>query len=155
MSETSAHEALAQFLHHIAAPRLPALLLVWHTPNEANAGGATITTARGRVPLEAIKNARMGVRPGVWDWLYIGPNLRPIDRAMPGTYQGLAIELKSTRAYCEKERGLSSEQIAWGRHYSANSWYTEVFPEERWTDAARLLVTWVGGRVQDFDFGGR
>jgi len=149
MSETTAHEALAHFLHHIAAPRLPLLAFAYHTANES-AGGPK---ARNGVPLDVLKEAKMGVRAGVWDWLMIGPNRLPIDDER--VWAGLAVELKSNRAYATRDHGLFDAQVAWGRHYAANGWYTAVFREDDWTEAARLFVRWVGGDVADFDFGGR
>lgn len=152
MSETTAHEALADFLHRVAAPRLPRLTYAWHTPNEANAGGSTIATTKGRVPVEALKNARMGVVKGVWDWLLIGENQLPIEDER--VYAGLAVELKSIRAYRDKDHGLSTEQLTWGSYYRLHGWYTAVFPENDWVGAAHLFVRWAGGRIEDFNFGG-
>lgn len=147
MSETSAHEALARFLK-VATPRLPDLAFVWHTANES-AGGAK--TSRG-IPLDVLKEARMGAVAGVWDWLYIGHNLAGIGECGPFYFAGLAIELKSTRAYKTANQGLSDAQIAWRRHYIKHGWYTAIYPEQDWHEAARLLVRWVGGDIADFDF---
>lgn len=147
MSETTAHEALASFLK-IAAARLPDLGYVWHTANES-AGGQK--TARG-VPLDVLKEARMGAVAGVWDWLFLGANQQRIDGTGAYYFHGVAIELKSTKAYREKNNGLSPEQIAWRTRYIRNGWYTAVYAEQDWTDAAKLLIRWVGGDVEDFRF---
>lgn len=147
MSETTAHEALASFLK-IASAKLPDLAYVWHTANES-AGGAK--SARG-VPLDVLKEARMGAVAGVWDWLYIGGNQLPIQTVENFYFSGVAIELKSTRAYRTEHQGLSPEQIAWRTHYIRHGWYTAIYPEQAWTDAARLLVRWVGGDIEDFRF---
>jgi hypothetical protein len=151
MSETTAHEALAAFLRYHAAPRLPDLAYVWHTPNES-AGGAK---AASGVPLDVLKEARMGAVSGVWDWLFIGPNVGRIGESGPYFFQGCALELKSTAAFRKRDQGLSPEQVAWRARYIRCGWYTAVYPEQDWPDAARLLVRWVGGDVADFDFGGR
>ena len=147
MSEQTAHEALAQFLK-IATPRLPDLAFVWHTANES-AGGAKSRTG---IPLDVLKEARMGAVAGVWDWLYIGHNLCGIFEIAPFHFSGLAIELKSTRAFRADSRGLTDAQIAWRRHYIKHGWYTAVYPEQEWHEAARLLVRWTGGNIEDFDF---
>lgn len=145
MSETTDHQALARFLR-IAAAKLPDLAFVWHTPNES-AGGAR--NDKG-VPLDVLKEARMGTVAGVWDWLFLGCNLAPIQLAPTARYHGVAIELKSTSAYRSKNRGLSDAQLEWQNRYEINGWYTAVFCE--WTEAAQLLIRWVGGDVNDFRF---
>lgn len=146
MSETTDHQALAHFLHHIAAPRLPDLSYVWHTANES-AGGAKTA---GGVPLDVVREAQMGVVAGVWDWLYLGENQARTGDCRASIFSGLAVELKSPKAYRGKHNGLSVEQIAWRTRYIRNGWYTAVFCE--WTEAAKLFVTWVGGDVRDFKF---
>ena len=151
MSETTAHEALARFLHQIAAPRLPDLAYVWHTANES-AGGAKTA---GGIPLDVLKEARAGVVAGVWDWLYLGPNRQPVNDMGAFFFQGVAIELKSSKAYRTDNHGLSPEQDAWMTRYICNGWYTAVFPENDWVGAAHLFVRWVGGNVEDFNFGRR
>lgn len=148
MSEQTAHEALADFLRQHAAPRLPELAFVWHTANESAGGAKT----RSGVPLDVIKEARMGCVAGVWDWLYIGNNQCGIGECGPYYFVGLAVELKSSRAYRTKEQGLSDDQIGWRRHYIKHGWYTAVYPEQDWQAAALLFVRWVGGDVNDFQF---
>jgi len=149
MSETTAHEALADFLRR-ATPRLPALGFVFHVANES-AGGAKTS---GGIPLDVLKEKRMLAVPGVWDFMYIGANLSGIGECGAYHFAGVAIELKSTRAYRTKDQGLSDAQKAWRRHYIQHGWYTAVYPEERWPEVAQLFVAWVGGSVDDFDFGG-
>ncbi len=147
MSEQSAHEALAQFLK-VATPRLPDLAFVFHCANES-AGGPK---ARSGVPIDVLKEARAGAVAGVWDWLYIGHNLCGIGECGPFYFAGLAIELKSTRAFRTANQGLSDAQVVWRRHYIKHGWYTVVYPEQEWHEAARLLVQWTGGMLEDFDF---
>lgn len=149
MSETTAHEALASFLKNYAMPRLPDLAFVWHTANESAGGAKT----RSGIPLDVLKEARMGAVAGVWDWLFIGGNRHPIAECGPFFWNGLAIELKSMKAYRQIDHGLSSAQVAWRRHYIKHGWYTAIYPEQEWPNAARLLVRWVGGDVNDFTFG--
>lgn len=147
MSETTAHEALARFLK-IASATLPDLAYVWHTANES-AGGAKSSNG---VPLDVIKEARMGAVAGVWDWLYLGSNVQRIGDLDAYRFAGLAIELKSTAAYRKANQGLSPAQIAWRTRYIRNGWYTAIYPEDAWPQAAEVLVRWVGGNVTDFRF---
>lgn len=142
MSELTAHISLFHFFK-IASAKLPDLGYVWHTKNE-NADEA-----------ERKRGGSLGVVPGVWDILFIGPNLARIADSPPYFFQGVAIELKSTKAFRTKNQGLSDEQVAWRARYIRNGWYTAIYPENDWPEAARLLVRWVGGDVEDFDFGGR
>lgn len=142
MSELTAHISLFHFLK-IALAKLPDLGYVWHTRNE-NASED-----------ERKRGGQLGVIPGVWDVLFIGPNKATISEMRAGYFRGVAIELKSTAAYRKADNGLSPEQRAWMTRYSANDWYVAIYPEQDWTAAARLLVRWVGGNVEDFDFGGR
>ena len=147
MSEQSAHEALAHFLK-IGTPRLPDLAFVWHTANES-AGGAKSRTG---IPLDVLKEARMGSVAGVWDWLCIGGNQQPIQTVPNFYFAGVAIELKSSRAFRTANQGLSDAQIVWKKHYNRHGWYTVVYPEQEWQSAARLLVQWTGGNLEDFNF---
>lgn len=142
MSELTAHISLFHFLK-VASARLPDLGYVWHTRNE-NADEA-----------ERKHGGQIGVIPGVWDVLFIGDNQVEVDEMPAYFFQGVAIELKSAAAYRKKDRGLTAEQVAWRTRYIRNGWFTAVYPEQDWTEAARLLVRWVGGNVEDFDFGGR
>lgn len=151
MSEQTAHEALTDFLHRHAAPRLPDLAYVWHTANESAGGAKT----RAGVPIDVLKEARMGVVAGVWDWLYIGQNQEPIHDYGRYHFRGLAIELKSSKEYRKVHNGLSPEQLCWRQYYHRNSWYAAVYPEQDWHEAARLLIRWVGGDVNDFRFLGQ
>lgn len=146
MSEATDHQALAEFLRYHAIPRLPDLAYCWHTANES-AGGPKTDTG---IPLDVLREARMGAVAGVWDWLLIGTNKSSLGEVRPFTFNGLAIELKSIRAYRSANQGLTQEQLAWRERYKDCFWYTAVFCE--WTDAARLLIRWVGGDVTDFRF---
>lgn len=147
MSETAAHEALASFLK-IAAAKLPDLGYVFHVANES-AGGAKTA---GGIPLDVLKEARMGAVAGVWDWLFLGTNRQPVSGMGAFFFQGVAIELKSSKAYRTANHGLSPEQDAWMTRYICNGWYTAVYPENDWTGAAQLLIRWVGGNIEDFKF---
>ncbi len=142
MSELTAHISLFHFLK-IASLKLPDLGYVWHTRNE-NADES-----------DRKRGGQLGVIAGVWDILLIGDNQGRIGSFGPYYFAGLAVELKSSKAYKSKDNGLSPAQLAWRAEYHRQSWYTAVYPEQEWTDAARLLVRWVGGNVDDFDFGGQ
>jgi hypothetical protein len=146
MSEQTDHQALARFLRVYAAPRLPDLAFVWHTPNESAGGGK----AANGVPLDVLREAQMGAIPGVWDWLYIGLNKAPIGGAEMFMFNGVAIELKSAKAYQGRHNGLSTAQLVWRDFYHSRGWHTAVFCN--WVEAAHLLIQWVGGNVEDFRF---
>jgi hypothetical protein len=135
MSETSAHLSLVDFLDRTAL-RLPDLAFVFHVANES-AGGAK---SKSGVPLDILKEARMGCRAGVWDFMLIRPT------------GGVAIELKSDAAYKKRDEGLSPAQVAWRAHYEACGWDCYVFPESRWHEAALLLVAYAGGDPSDYQF---
>lgn len=139
MSELTAHISLFHFLK-IAAAKLPDLAFVWHTRNE-NADEA-----------ERKRGGQLGVVPGVWDVLYIGTNRKPIEGVEMFVFSGVAIELKSTKAYPLFNHGLTIQQANWRTHYTRNGWYTAIYPEQDWQQAALLLVRWVGGNVEDFRF---
>lgn len=150
MSELSAHQALADFLHNRAAPRLPDLAFTWHTALESAGGKKT----KSGIPLDVLKEKHNGTVKGVWDWLYLGPNLCTIGDNAPYFFMGIAIELKSTSAYRKKDHDLSDAQKLWRELYIRNGWYTAIYPEQDWHKTAVLLVQWVGGDERDFDFGG-
>jgi len=135
MSETSAHLSLVDFLDR-HADRLPLLSYVFHVANES-AGGAK---SRSGIPLDVLKEARMGCRAGVWDFQIILPA------------GGIAIELKSNAAYKRPHNGLSPAQLTWRAHYEACGWACYVFPESRWTEAALTLVAACGGDVDAYVF---
>lgn len=135
MSETTAHISLVEFLD-MHTERLPMLRWVFHVANESAGGAKT----KDGVPLDVLKEAEMGVRAGVWDFLLILPA------------GGVAIELKSDGAYKKRDNGLSPAQVAWRAHYEACGWDCYVFPESRWHEAALLLVDVCGGNPTDYDF---
>lgn len=139
MSELTAHISLFHFLK-VASARLPELAYVWHTRNE-NADED-----------ERKRGGQLGVVPGVWDVLYIGQNQACIGVLAPRECRGVAIELKSKAAYRKAQNGLTPDQIRWRAHYSNNYWFTAIYPEQDWPEAARLLVRWVGGDIEDFRF---
>lgn len=139
MSELNAHISLFHFLK-IASAKLPDLAFVWHTRNE-NADEA-----------ERKRGGQIGVIPGVWDVMYIGTNQAPIGTCRPLFFQGVAIELKSTKAYPLFNHGLTIQQANWRERYTRNGWHTAIYPENDWVGAAHLLVRWVGGNVEDFRF---
>ncbi len=152
MSESSDQAALFSLLNTLAGcdasgriiagstPRLPLLMYVLHVPNEANGGGEK--TKKG-IPLEAITNARVGVRAGVPDLLFPVTNQRAIEMHPVGTLFGCAIELKA------HDGRLRPDQRRWLAHLAAHGWYTETFFD--WTKAARLLIAWAGGDPKEIE----
>lgn len=148
MSETSDHLALFDFIQRFEG-RYPMLRYAHHSPNEANGGGAKVRTTYTKrdgsvgykmVPAEVFQNARMGVRPGFPDWVL--PVSR-YDAARNVVYAGLVFELKAARDRAEAEKKLSDDQRRWMQHFALQGWHTDLF--WCWTDAAALLVRWVGG----------
>lgn len=135
MSEATAHLSLVDFLDR-HAERLPALAFVFHVANES-AGGAK---SKSGVPLDVLKEARMGAQSGVWDFMLL----------LPGG--GLALELKSDAAYRKAYNDLSPAQRRWRAHYEACGWTTYVYPESRWHEAALRLVAACGGDPNDYQF---
>lgn len=148
MSETTAHLSLVDFLARHTA-RLPMLGFVFHCANES-AGGAK---SKSGVPLDVLKEARMGAQAGVWDFMMLLP-CRSI--LLSGMYAerpcGVAIELKSDIAYKRPHNGLSPSQVAWRAHYELCGWACYVFPESRWHEAALLLVACAGGEASEYCF---
>lgn len=148
MSELSAHLSLVAFLA-TARERLPMLGFVFHVALES-AGGAK--SKRG-VPLDVLKEARMGASAGVWDFMLILPPMSILPNGMyVGGPPGVAIELKSDAAYKKRDHNLSPSQVAWRAHYEACGWDCYVFPESRWTEAALLLVEYAGGEASEYCF---
>lgn len=157
-TEKQHHKNLIEFFHRLGEPRYPQLQFVKHTANEALGGGGTkvqIRTDAGAVayvPASVLEGYAMGVRPGVWDFEYLGPNLGPIPApefsALPpihpaGSFRGCAVELKVGK------NTLSPDQERWQRQYQANGWYTAVF--YHWCEAATFFVRWVGGDPAQFE----
>lgn len=139
MSETSAHLSLVEFLD-MHTDRLPMLRWVFHVANESAGGAKT----KDGIPLDVLKEARMGASAGAWDFMLILPYC-----PHPA---GVAIELKSDSAYKKRDSGLSPAQVAWRAHYEACGWDCYVFPESRWHEAALLLVAVCGGNPDDYSF---
>lgn len=151
--ETELHQNLVDWLRKIGEPVYPDLHFVKHTPNEALGSGSDTKAVRQpngtfrNVPISVLRGAQMGVRPGVWDFEFLYPNVTPITLppmfpghpgVVSGSYLGFAFEMKA-------EGGdLSDDQQIWGEHYARNGWFTAVFTGD-WAPAARLLIRWVGG----------
>lgn len=131
MSESSDQAALFDFLARMEG-RYPALAFVKHTPNGEKRDIVTATRLK-----------RMGVRAGVWDVEFLYPNQADIAGRVPGHYRGLAVELKVGK------NDLTPDQRRWREHYDYNHWATCVC--HTWTDAARLLLTWVGGNPDEVE----
>jgi hypothetical protein len=151
MSEQTEHEALADFLLRMEG-RYPALAFVKHTPNEADGGGEKkripYTKRDGSqgwkmVPLETLRGPSRGIKPGVFDWEFLLPNQGEFYGVTYGWYHGIAIELKVGK------NDLSPDQRRWKEHYLQNDWATYVCYD--WTEAARLLILWVGGNPDDVE----
>ena len=123
MSEATDQMALFDLLE-TARGRYPLLGYAFHVPNGEKRDDAT-----------AAKLARMGVRRGVPDVIL------PI-RDKLGVFAGLAIELKTARGR------TSPEQEEWLIMLHVQGWKTEVCRE--WTDAARLLLAWVGAEPKEY-----
>ena len=149
MSESSEHEALADFLLRMEV-RYPALAFVKHTPNEADGGGEKKrvphikkdgTVGWRAVPLEVLRAPSRGIKPGVWDWEFLAPNACQVEGWEAGHFDGIAIELKVVG------NTLSPAQRRWEGYYRMHRWYTAIAYE--WTFAAHLLVRWVGGDPED------
>lgn len=145
MSETGDQMALFDFLARVEG-RYPLLAYVFHPANEASGGGAKVrvqyTKRDGsagwrQVPVEALQNARMGVKAGVWDVWAPFRNRADVWGYPARVFVGLVIEMKT------EQGALSTEQEAWRDFLREEGWGCQVCRE--WTDAARLLVTWAGG----------
>lgn len=145
MSETTDQIALFDFLSRMEG-RYPLLKYVFHPANEASGGGRKIRTAYQRrdgrtgykmVPVEAMTNAQMGVKKGVWDLLFPVRNRTEIWERPAAFFTGLAIEMKTRSGV------LSAEQLAWGELLCAEGWGCTVC--RAWPVAARLLIQWAGG----------
>lgn len=165
VSETQLHMNLVAWLHQVGEPLYPALRFVKHTPNEALSSGDDTKAVRQpdgtyrQVPLSVLRGGLMGVRPGVFDFEFLCPNVTPIWETpfepyaeltiltASGRYRGLAFELKAVGGRVEPE------QETWAKHYARNEWFTAVIAGD-WAPAARLLIRWVGGdpaRIQGLE----
>lgn len=151
MSETSDQIALFDFLTRVEG-RYPLLKFCFHPANEASGGGQKVrttyqkrdgTTGYKMTPVEALTNARMGVRKGVWDiWLPVH-NRAEIWGYSPGAFTGCVIEMKSTKG------DLSPEQTEWRELLRTEGWACQVYRD--WTQAACLLIQWVGGNPNEIE----
>lgn len=143
MSEQSDQMALFSLINRLAGldeygkpipdvtPRYPLLRYAFHPANER------------RDKLESIKASRMGQRAGVWDIWLPAVNAEGFDDCKAATFVGCVIELKS------RNGRLSPEQQEWQQHLESHYWHTAVFTD--WTDAARLLIRWVGGDPEEIE----
>lgn len=133
MSETTDQIALMSLINQLAgldefgnptqaAPRYPALRWVFHPAGERQSKA------------ETIRAARMGQRAGLPDILFAQPYY---DSATNTQYSGIAIELKTATGR------VRPEQDAWLKQLQRAGWFVAICRE--WTDAARLLIKWVGG----------
>ena len=150
--EEQHHKAFVQFLN-AAMGQLPELAFCKHTKNEVSGTGPRVTRHDRKtgklvsIPLEVLKGGQLGVRAGVWDFEYIGPNRAAVGNRLqhdPHTYRGLAIEFKAPG------NTLSPEQKVWREHYIRNGWRTEVF--YHYVPACHYVVAWVGGNPNNFLF---
>lgn len=126
MSERTEQEALFDFLARLEG-RIPELKWAFHVPNGEKRDKAT-----------AARLQRMGVRKGVPDVLL------PVTRYDPQTNivsHGLAIELKHGRG---RE---TPEQLMWLGYLKRQGWQTATC--YGWTEAARLLVRYLGGNPDE------
>lgn len=125
MSEATDQIALFDLLKRLEG-QLPLLRFCLHIPNGEKRDKAT-----------AARLKAMGVRRGAPDILFPIRNQRAVDRLSPRECVGLVIELKTDIGR------LSTAQEDWMRMFVDEGWYTAVCRD--WTDAARLIVAWVGG----------
>jgi hypothetical protein len=127
MSEATEQMALVEFATRFQE-RIPELAWLFHVPNGEKRDKATA----GRLQ-------RMGVKRGIPDlWLPVAR----YDPALNVTRNGLVIELKFGR---NKE---SAEQRAWLGFLARQGW--EVRTCYAWTDAARVLVAYLGNDPREF-----
>lgn len=144
MSESTDQQALFGLLRR-AEPRYPLLRYVFHPANEASGGGAKVRRSYTKrdgsqgyrmVPIEAMTNAAMGVKAGVWDTWAPFRNRAPIWGYRAGAFAGLVVELKSGK------NDLTPAQEEWRDFLTAEGWACQVRWE--WTAAARDFLTWAG-----------
>lgn len=145
MSERTDQEALFDFLSRMEG-RYPLLRWVFHVPSEASGGGPKVRTRYIRsdgsagykmTPVEALTNARMGVKPGIHDIWAPFRNRAEMWGYRAGLFVGLTIEMKFGAGK------LTPEQIEWREFLRIEGW---AFAECRdWASAAQLLIVWVGG----------
>jgi len=137
MSEATDQRALFDLINRLAGldalgqpipgitPRHPHFRYVFHPANER-------AEKAGRI------NAMlMGQRSGVWDVWVPFRNRAEIFGYPAETFVGLVIEMKS------KNGTLSPEQEDWREFLRGEGWACQVYRD--WTQAARVLVRWVGG----------
>jgi hypothetical protein len=151
MSERTEQEALFDFLSRMEG-RYPLLKYVFHVPNEASGGGAKVRTSYQKrdgstgykmTPVEALTNARMGVKKGVWDIWFPVRNRAEIWGKPSGAFAGLTIEMKA------KHGALFPEQWEWHDLLCSEGWGCGVCND--WPTAARLLIHWVGGDPNEIE----
>ncbi len=147
--ERSHHKAFVQFLN-ASMGQLPELRFIKHTKNESDGTGPKVTRRNRKtgklieIPLDVIRGAEMGVRSGVWDFEYLGPNRVALDNRPAGHWAGFALEFKAPGGT------LEPEQKEWQKHYLRNMWYTAIFTSH--VEAALFAVRWVGGDPTRFLF---
>jgi len=140
--ETAGQTALFELLKRIEG-RYPLLQYVTHIANES-AGGAKVrrsytkkdgTQGFKMVPIDVLKDARMGVRKGVPDILCFVGRYDPAGNVW---YPGLAIEMKAS------DGDTSPNQERWLAHLRQQGWFCAVNVGD-WRPAARLIIDWCGG----------
>lgn len=150
MSETSEQKALFELLRR-AEGRYPILAFVFHVPGEANGGGKAVKTAYAKAdgstgwrstPIEAIRNAEMGYRPGVWDVWVPFRNRTAIWGYRARLFSGLVIEMKSARGT------LSPEQKTWRDFLTSQGWACQM--RRNWEVAARDILIWAGAVPEEW-----
>ena len=147
-TETQDQIALFDLLARLES-RYPLLQFVAHPANESGGGQKVRTTYRKRdgsigyrmTPVDVLRDARMGSKPGIPDILVFCMNRAAIEGQPAYYYTGLAIERKSARGV------VSDDQQRWLRQLSREGWYTMLSTD--WTAEARLILTWVGGDLAD------
>ena len=156
--EEQHHKAFVDFLNK-SMGQLPELAFFKHAKNEVSGSGPRVTRHDRKtgklvsIPLEVLKAGQLGVRAGVWDFEYLGPNRASIGRERQhgaGIYRGLAIEFKRPATKKSSAGTLSAEQKIWREHYVRNGWRTEIF--YHYVPACLYVVAWVGGNPDNYLF---
>lgn len=127
MSEQSEQEALFEFCERFRE-RIPELQWAFHVPN----GGA-------RHPAVAAQLKAAGVKRGVPD---VFMPIARYDVGLNVTYAGVVIEMKYGK------NKTSNEQKAWLGFLARQGWQTHI--SYSWTEAARILVTYLGYDAKEF-----
>ena len=131
--------------------RYPLLRYVHHCASES-AGGQKVrrsytkrdgTTGHKMVPMDVLRDARMGSKPGVHDVLIFCRNRCAVAGFPPRYFVGATAELKTMTGR------VSADQARWTRHLTDEGWYCLECRD--WCDAARLIIPWCGGDLRDVE----